>query len=236
MRILGIDVETTGLDCKTDRVIEVGCCLWDWEQRLPLALYSSLVIPEREIPEEITALTGITKEHVDEFGRPEEKVLESVGELLVEADYFMAHNAPFDRGFIDTAAERQGMTPYFDRPWLDSRMDIVFPKEVSTRQLNYLAAEAGFINPWKHRAIFDVMTMLKLASTYDLGAIIARSKEPLLYVQALVSFDEKEKAKELQFRWYAPQKIWWREYKSSDFAAIRDTCGFRTQLLTKAPE
>ena len=230
-RILGLDIESTGLDCKVDRIIEVGCCLWDWENKIPLALYSSLVIPERDIPEEITALTGITKEHINEFGWPESTVLESVAELLTKADYIMAHNAPFDKGFIDAAAERQGMAPWLERPWLDSAMDIVFPKDIQTRRLNYLAAEAGFVNPWKHRAIFDVMTMLKLASAYDLDAIVARAKEATLYVQAVVSFDEKEKAKELGFKWFAPDKIWWRSYKTSDLEEAKPKFGFNTRLL-----
>jgi DNA polymerase-3 subunit epsilon len=110
-------------------------------------------------------------------------------------------------------------------------MDIVFPKDITTRRLTYLAAEAGFTSPWKHRAIFDVMTMLKLASAYDLDAIVARAREPLLYVQAVVSFDEKEKAKELGFRWFAPGKQWWKPMKVSDLEAMKPTCGFQTRLL-----
>ena len=231
VRILGLDTETTGLEAKADRIIEVGVCLFDWETKTPLALYSSLVIPECDIPEEITALTGITTEHINEFGWPEATVLEGVAELLSHADYIMAHNAPFDRGFVDAAAERQGMAPWIDKPWLDTAMDIVFEKDITTRRLNYLAAEAGFVNPWKHRAIFDVMTMLKLASGYDLDAIIARAAEPTLYVQAVVSFDEKEKAKELGFRWFAPEKIWWKQQKQSDYEAMKSTCGFATRLL-----
>lgn len=235
MRILGIDTETTGLDDETDRIIEVGCCLWDWDSKLPLALYSSLVIPERDIPEEITTLTGITAGQVNEFGWPEEVVLGQVDELLIKADYIMAHNSPFDKGFFDKGIERQKMAPR-NIPWLDSMRDIVFPKEVATRNLNYLAAESGFINPWRHRAIFDVMTMLKLASDYDIEAIIARSKEPILYVQAIVSFEEKELAKDRGYRWHGQSKRWWREWKSSDYEADKLECPFRTQLLPGALE
>ena len=235
MRICGIDVETTGLDDKTDRIIEVGACLFDWDSKVPLALYSSLVIPERDIPEEITALTGITAGQINEFGWPEEAVLGCVDDLLIKADYIMAHNSPFDKGFFDKAVDRQQMVSR-NLPWLDSLMDIVYPKEVATRNLNYLAAEAGFINPWKHRAIFDVMTMLKLASDYDIEAIIARSKEPTLYVQAVVSFEEKELAKERGYRWYGPKKLWWKAAKQSDHEAEKLECPFRTQLLNGAPE
>ena len=93
MRILGIDFETTGLDAKEDRIIEVGAVLWDWETGTPLQLLSSLVHPERYIPEEITKLTGITNEAVSDFGRPEDEVFNDLWYLLGCADYAMAHNA-----------------------------------------------------------------------------------------------------------------------------------------------
>jgi hypothetical protein len=73
--------------------------------------------------------------------------------------------------------------------------------------------------------------MLKVASNYDIDAIIASAQEPTLYVRAFVSFDEKEKAKVLQFHWSAQQKIWWRGYKQSDYVAMKGTCGFNTELL-----
>jgi hypothetical protein len=74
--------------------------------------------------------------------------------------------------------------------------------------------------------------MLKAASNYSIDAIIASAQEPTLYIRALFSFDEREKAKSFQFHWLAPQRVWWREYKESDYVALKDTCGFKTQLLT----
>lgn len=236
MRILGLDVETTGLDSSKDRIIEMGCCLWDWDTHIPLAIYSALVMPERDIPEEITQLTGITNTHINEFGWPEENVILETSDLMRKADYVMAHNAPFDKGFFETAVKRQPGCIPVDKPWLDSRMDIVFPERVATRHLNYLAAEAGFINPWRHRAVFDVMTMLKLASAYDINAIISRSKEPIVYVQALVSFDEKELAKARQYQWAARPKVWYKALKESDAKAEIAACGFRTAILSGVPE
>jgi hypothetical protein len=78
--------------------------------------------------------------------------------------------------------------------------------------------------------------MFKVAEKYSFDDILARAAEPTLYVQALVSFDEKELAKARGYRWYAPTKTWWREFKKSDFEADKLECGFRTQLLERAPE
>ena len=123
-----------------------------------------------------------------------------------------------------------------DRPWLDTIVDIRFPDSIKTRNLHHLGADHMVLNPFRHRAVFNVLTMFKVMEHYDLDAIIARSKEPTVYVQAIVSFDEKELAKARGYRWYAPSKLWWRSFKLSDFEADKLECGFRTQLLERAPE
>jgi DNA polymerase III alpha subunit (gram-positive type) len=230
MKILGVDVETTGLSAAEDRITEVGAVLFDWSSQTPLVILSALVHPGRSIPEEIVKLTGITDEMVDDYGRAEEDVFGDLHYLLGCADYAMAHNAPFDEGFVNAAIARNGLSAV-DKLWLCTKNDIKWPESITTRTLTYLAAECSIINPFRHRAIFDVLTMLKVAGGYDIDQIIARAKEPLLYVQAIVSFDEKEKAKELGFHWFAPGKQWWKPMKTSDFEAMKPTCGFQTRLL-----
>jgi DNA polymerase III epsilon subunit-like protein len=42
MRVLGLDVETTGLSFETDHVTEIGCVLYDVEQKKPLIIYLSM--------------------------------------------------------------------------------------------------------------------------------------------------------------------------------------------------
>ena len=228
--VLGADFETTGLSAVDDRIVEVGAVLYDWDAKTPICLLSMLVHPERPIPPEVTKIHGITDDMVDTYGKPERQAIGEFEYLLSCADYAMAHKVDFDKPFHDAAIAREGFEPT-DTLWLCSMQDIKYPESITTRNLRHLAAEHDFCNPFAHRALFDVLTMLKVASNYDLDAIVARAQEPTLYVQALVSFDEKEKAKELQFRWFAPDKIWWRSYKGSDYEAMKDTCGFKTRLL-----
>ena len=236
MRILGLDFESTGIDPAKDRITECGAVLWDWEKKIPLQLYSEFVNPEMPIPEEVTDITGITDSMVEEFGLPEREVMTDIECMLSTADYVMAHfGNQFDKLFFDQAYERHG----WDKNgafWLDSSIDVVFPKRITTRNLKHLAAEHGFLAFPSHRAVFDVLTMLNIASAYDLSAIIARAQEPTLFVQALVSFEEKDLAKERGYRWCAPKKIWWRSWKSSDLEADKFECPFRTQILNGAPE
>lgn len=236
MRLLGIDIESSGLEPKADRIIELGVVLLDWDTKMPMAMLSELVDPKMEneefkLPEEITALTGITEAALEEFGGFEKDVLAKLDAMAATADFYVGHNANvFDRLFLEEAYRRNGMT-LAEKPWIDTLTDVRFPETIKTRNLNYLAADHQTINPFRHRAVFDVLTMFKVMGFYDLNEIIARAAEPTLYVQAVVSFDEKEKAKELGFRWFAPDKIWWRSWKSSDYEAVKDTCGFKTRLL-----
>ncbi len=69
MKLLGIDVETTGLDTNNDRITEVGLVVWCTEKHAPLYLYNvNLLWPDMpELTPEITALTGIDLEHLQEF-------------------------------------------------------------------------------------------------------------------------------------------------------------------------
>jgi DNA polymerase-3 subunit epsilon len=236
MLILGIDFETTGLDPKQDRIIEVGAVLWDWEAGAPLQLFSSIVDPERPIPEEITKITGITDELIGKYGQTEAKGLSDLRFLFGCADYAMAHNGTaFDKLFFDAAIERLGWINS-TKTWLDTKTDIKYPEHITTRNLRHLASEHEFLNPFSHRAVFDVLTMLRVASQYSLSEIIARANEPTLFVQALVSFNEKDLAKARGYYWCAPQKVWWRTFKQSDYMAERDTCGFQTAILPGSPE
>ena len=239
--ILGIDLETSGLDPKKDRIVELGAVLYDWELQIPVQMISKIIDPAMEngefkISEESEELTGISDHMLGKYGAYEKDVLVELQGLSQFADYRMGHFCnDFDALFMiesyaRTAVEEPSLT------WLDTSIDIRYPEHIKTRNLKHLAAEHGFLNPFPHRAVFDVLTMLRIASCYKLEDIIARSKEPTVYVQALVSFEEKDFAKDRGYRWCAPRKIWWRSWKLSDYEADKMECGFRTQLLPEAPE
>ena len=235
--VLGTDFETSGLNAASDRIIEVGAVLYDWEARTPLQLLSSFVYQACELPEEITKITGITREMISRYGHSEDDVMRRLDELLGLADYAMAHSATsdFDKGFYDHSCIRIGIG-IREILWANTAVDIVYPEQITTRNLQYLAAEHGFVNPFRHRAVFDVLTMLDIASRYNLDAIITRAREPMVYVQALVSYDDRELAKARGYWWHPKLKIWWKPMKTSDFEKEKVECGFRTNLLLNKPE
>ena len=58
--LIALDVETTGLDPAADRVIEVAAVRFTIDPPAELATFSTLINPERPIPEKITQITGLT--------------------------------------------------------------------------------------------------------------------------------------------------------------------------------
>jgi len=103
------DTETTGLDPLTgDRVIEVACLeLW---RDLPTGVsFHRFMDPERDIPEEATRVHGMTR--ADLRGKP--RFAQVADELLafLGDDPLIAHNAPFDFGFLDAELARLRLPP-----------------------------------------------------------------------------------------------------------------------------
>jgi DNA polymerase III subunit epsilon len=239
--LLGIDLESDSLDTSTANVLELAAVLYDWDTKSPVKMLSALIDPgfdgsEYTVPEEITAITGITTDQIRRWGEHEKDVLNQLSFVEGEADYYVAHNGnAFDAPLLAARKQKNGFGET-SLSFLDTSIDIKFPPLIKTRNLRHLAAEHGFVNVLPHRALCDVLTMFKVMEHYDLDAIIARSQEPTLFVEALVSFEEKDLAKERGYHWCGPKKIWWRSWKLSDFEADKLECGFRTQLLDKAPE
>jgi DNA polymerase-3 subunit epsilon len=234
--LIGLDLETSGLEPKADRLIEIGAVVYDWDTKMPMQILSELIDPKMEndefkLPEEITKITGITEDALGKYGGFERDVLVKLDSMIQFADYFVAHNGNlFDRPFLEEAYRRNQMV-LVEKPWVDTISDIKFPEEIKARNLHHLGADHMTLNPFRHRAVFDVLTMFKVLECYDLNAVIARSQEPTLFVQAVVSFAENQKAKDFSFRWNPEQKKWWKGMKQSDFEAEKSLWQFTSRLL-----
>jgi len=108
-RCVLFDTETTGLDpALGDRVVEVAAL--ELLNDLPTGRHFHAVIdPERDIPEEVIRIHGITSAHV--AGKPKfAEIAAKLAEFLGDAR-LIAHNAPFDFGFLNAEFARAGLPP-----------------------------------------------------------------------------------------------------------------------------
>lgn len=220
MYIIGIDCETTGLSASSDRLTEIGAVLWETESKAPVLFFNTLIDPETPLSPEIIELTGITQEQINKFSIPENKALSKLNEFLNYSEVLVAHNAPFDRGFLETAYKRYEYK-VTDKLWVDTKIDITYPKKIETRKLKHLACEHGIINPFSHRATTDVLTMLQMLSNYDIHEIVANAKVPSVLVRAFASFDDHLKAKGRGYSFDRPKKIWTKTIKENQLAEER---------------
>ena len=128
MNYLWIDVETTGLDFEKDRITEIGLVVWDTEKRAPLHLYNVNLKwnDAPELSDEIVALTGIDQAHLDEFAEKNNyDVLAPIFRLMQKYDGVVAHNAPFDRGMLETAFRLAGGGELPELFWIDTSVSEV---------------------------------------------------------------------------------------------------------------
>lgn len=228
MFILGIDLETTGLDPKTDKIIEVGAVVWDTKEKKPLRMLSELVQVEQKLEPEIVRITGITDSDLEAFGLSLEVVLQRLADLTRYCDYVVAHNGrAFDKLFLDRDLAAHGLA--IDLPWIDTLHDVPYDDHINTRNLTHLCADHQFLNPFCHRAVFDVLSMLKVMSQYSFEHVEDLYKSPQRRLIAKVSYDERELAKKAGFRWDPSQKCWYRDVKECQISQFSFT--FPTDML-----
>lgn len=101
-----VDVETTGARSRYDRIIEIAILRVENDQ--VVQTYSSLVNPQRYIPNEIEILTGITSDEIKQSPTFRE-IADDVLAILKEA-VFVAHNVRFDYGFLKAELKRLNKT------------------------------------------------------------------------------------------------------------------------------
>jgi DNA polymerase III epsilon subunit family exonuclease len=165
-----VDVETTGLDPKTDRVIEVAVI--HMQGGVVTERYATLVNPQQALPEEVVKLTGITPEQLADAPPFAEIAIELHRRL--QGRIFVAYNLSFDRAFLAeellrTARELPSAL-YLD--------PLVFVRELhksdGSKRLTAVAERLGIPLPNAHRAADDAE-----ATGHVLYALLAHLPELL---------------------------------------------------------
>jgi len=150
------DLETTGLDPeKGAEIIEVGAVkLRNGEIQDE---FQELIHPRRSIPKEIQDLTGITSHDVanaDSHDQVLPRFLEYLGD-----DVLVAHNMPFDLGFLEHYAPRSINNPTIDTLAICRALGLF-----SSNKLDQISEELGIQRDQTHRALDDARATAKLCT------------------------------------------------------------------------
>ena len=144
--IVALDLETTGLDSKTDSIIEIGAIRFN-DRRIEEE-FSTLINPGRGIPEFITRLTGINHQMVQNSPRIEE-IIPDLEDFVADLP-ILGHNVKFDIGFL-----RQLGLFRFNETLDTYDMASVLLPSAGRYNLGALGQFLGIPFPATHRALDD---------------------------------------------------------------------------------
>ena len=200
-----LDLETTGLNYETDEIIEIALVPFRYstDGRIfeLLTPYNEFQEPKSgSISEEITKITGITNEMVK--GR---KInLQNVIDCVSGASLIIAHNAEFDRKFVEAEFE-----VFNTKPWACSLNQIPWREEgLDSGKLEYLARKSGFFYE-AHRATTDCYAGIELLSqrlpnsgrlAFQVLLTTARKDTHRIWAEQ-APFDFKDMLKGRGYRW-----------------------------------
>jgi DNA polymerase-3 subunit epsilon len=211
-RVLVLDTETTGLSHPTDRIIELAMLLVEVDMAHglpvgPVACFEGFEDPGMPIPPVAREVTGITDEMVKGH-RLDDQQVEA---MVSQADLIVAHNAGFDRPFVEAR-----FPCFAGKAWACSFMDIDWKAAgAGSSKLSALANDQGWFYD-AHRALVDCHALLHVlakpvgsSATTGLSQLIAAVARPSFKLRATGSpFESKDKLKGRGYRWDADAKVW----------------------------
>lgn len=167
-----VDIETTGGSPEQGHKI-TDICILIHDGLTVVDKFSTLINPERYIPESITRLTGITNEmveHAPKFYEVAKQIIE-----ITEGKIFVAHNVSFDYNFI--RGEYKSLGYNFSREKLCT---VKLSRKLLPRRVSYslgrLCESLGIAIENRHRAEGDAVATAKL---FDL--LLAKKSEHPTY-------------------------------------------------------
>lgn len=156
MDFISLDLETTGLSPKLDKIIEIGAV--KYVDNEPVERFSSFVNPGRKLEERVVSLTGITDCDVEKAPKASEvvpKLLEFCGDLPL-----VGHRILFDYSFVKQEAANLKLS--FEKKGVDTlKIARACHPELESKRLGDMCKHYG-IELKAHRACNDAMATAEL--------------------------------------------------------------------------
>ena len=147
-----LDIETTGLSAEKDNIIEVGAI--EIRNGEIAREFGRLIRYNGIVPEIVKDMTGINENMLKEKGDDISEVLKELFEFI-SGKAVLIYNAPFDLGFLEKEAERNGL----EFPYINSKDLLTEARNKIDKLENYkldtVAGYLGVCGKQKHRAVDD---------------------------------------------------------------------------------
>lgn len=157
-----LDVESTGVDTATARIVDIAVVhVTLGGEDPPEVAYSSLVNPGVPIPSDASRIHGIDDEMV--AGAPRLEDVGAMARAQCVGRVICAYNAPYDYGMLCAEGARLGWSQDWDWPWLDLMIVRRAVKKYGGAKLADVVREAG-IELDAHGAAGDALATAMLAT------------------------------------------------------------------------
>ncbi|MDO4275977.1 MAG: 3'-5' exonuclease [Eubacteriales bacterium] len=157
---IAFDIETTGLSPEMNEIIEIGALKVRGgrvQER-----FMEFIKPKNSIPDNITALTGITNAMVEQAGNMEQVLPQFL--KFCEDDVLIGHNLIFDYSFVKIGADTLGSD--FERHGIDTlKIAKRVHRDLPSKSLGELCRHYSIDNSAAHRAYHDALATAKLYQT-----------------------------------------------------------------------
>ena len=188
--------------------------------------------PGRPLPAEITHLTGLTDDDV----RGERIDVEAASALIERSGLIVAHNARFDRPFVERV-----LPAARERPWACTRAEVPWVSEgFASQSLHCLLCAYGVFARDRHRALADceagvwlLAQRLPVSGGTVLAAMRRRALTETVRLWAVrAPFASKEALRARGYRWMPEmrdgiERSWWTDVEpdgvESELAWLRET-------------
>ncbi len=152
-----VDVETTGGSYRSDKIIEIAVIVY--QKNEIVEEFTSLINPNRNIPFEITRITGITDDMVKNAPRFYE-IARNIADLT-QGCVFVAHNVHFDYSFIREEFRQLGYS-YTRRKLCTVQLAKRYFSGLKSYSLDNLINHLNIQNKQRHRALDDTRATLEV--------------------------------------------------------------------------
>lgn len=213
-----LDTETTGLDPSKGKVIEIAAVLFNIPTRSILAQASVLCYSETNEAYHVNRIEVESLKQID--ADLQGRAFLILREMITKSDAIVAHNAEFDKKWLDTMVDFQDLSR--QKKWICTRNDVKWPvRKGIPLNLVHICVDLGVPIVNAHRALSDCLLLVDaIQCVDDIEDFLDKSGKGRITYHALITYDQRQVVKDAGFAWDNIKKVWFSKLTPEEAATL----------------